>query len=82
MPCWEAFRAQDAGYRDRVLPAAIRVRVSVEAGVTMGWTEWIGSGTAVGIDRFGASAPGEVVLERLGMTVDAIVAAVERQLAR
>jgi transketolase len=79
MPCWEVFRAQDAAYRDSVLPPSIRRRVSIEAGVTMGWAEWLQGGVAVGIDRFGASAPGEVLLEQLGLTVEAVVAAVERQ---
>ena len=83
MPCWEAFAAQPQAYRDQVLPPSVRARVSVEAGVTFGWSAWIGDlGQAVGIDRFGASAPGELVLEKLGITADAVTAAARRSLER
>jgi transketolase len=82
MPCWEQFHAQSAEYREHVLPSAITARVSVEAGVTGGWQAWIGlDGTAIGIDRFGASAPGPVLMEKLGFTVERIAAAV-RSLVR
>ena len=77
MPCVELFQAQDTHYQDSVLPPGVP-RVSIEAGVTFGWSDIVGStGASVGIDRFGASAPGGVVAERLGMTVDAVVRAVE-----
>jgi len=65
MPCWELFAEQDDAYRDDVLPATLP-SVSVEAAVTMGWERWVDR--AVGIDRFGASAPGPEVLEKLGIT--------------
>ncbi len=82
MPCWELFAAQPQAYRDEVLPPAQRNRVSVEAGITMGWREHLGDrGIAVGIDRFGASAPGEVILEQLGITPAAVAAAAKRVLA-
>ncbi len=69
MPCWEAFAAQDQAYRDSVLPPAIEARVSVEAGVTFGWERWIGSrGVAIGVDTFGASAPGPKLFEEYGLT--------------
>ncbi|MBM3978056.1 MAG: transketolase [Planctomycetes bacterium] len=69
LPCWEAFAAQPQAYRDSVLPPAVRARVSIEAGATFGWQRWIGDhGVAIGIDRFGASAPGNVNLEQLGIT--------------
>ncbi len=69
MPSWEIFDAQDQDYKDSVLPPNVETRVSVEAGVTLGWERYIGfKGTAIGIDRFGASAPGETVLENLGIT--------------
>jgi transketolase len=64
MPSWELFAAQDDGYRDDVLPPTLP-SVSVEAGVTMGWERWVDR--AVGIDRFGASAPGAEVLDKLGI---------------
>jgi transketolase len=79
LPCWELFAAQPEAYRDAVLPPAQHRRVSVEAGVTFGWREYIGDrGIAIGIDRYGASAPGEVVLEKLGITAAAVVEAVQR----
>jgi transketolase len=68
MPSWEIFEAQDEEYKNSVLPPEIEARISVEAGVTMGWERYVGSrGASVGIDRFGASAPGELVLEKLGI---------------
>jgi transketolase len=79
MPSWELFAEQDPAYRESVLPRARWQRVSVEAGVTQGWREHVGDrGASVGIDRYGASAPGEVVLEKLGITPAAVVAAVKR----
>jgi transketolase len=76
MPCWSRFSRQDAAYREAVLPKAVTNRVSVEAGVTLGWERWVGTaGRSVGIDRFGASAPGPLVMEKLGITVAAVVAA-------
>jgi transketolase len=79
LPCWELFAAQPQSYRDTVLPPAQHRRVSVEAGVTFGWREYIGDrGIAIGIDRYGASAPGELVLEKLGITAAAVVEAVQR----
>jgi transketolase len=74
MPCWEIFSAQEQAYRDEVLPPEIRTRVSVEAGVTHGWRRWAGDdGDMIGIDgRFGASAPGQKVLDELGFTAENI----------
>jgi len=71
MPCWELFAEQDQTYRDAVLPAQVP-KLSVEAGVTLGWERWVD--LPVGIDRFGASAPGSVVLEKLGMNPDNVAA--------
>jgi len=71
MPCWRAFEAQDVTYRDEVLPPAITRRLSVEAGTTLGWARW--AAHQQGIDTFGASAPAELLAERFGMTVDAVV---------
>ena len=82
LPCWEAFVAQDAAYRDEVLPPAVRARVAVEAGVTFGWAELVGpAGRVVGLDRYGASAPAEVLLEKFGFTVDAVLAAARSSMA-
>src|SRR5262249_38603174 len=76
MPCWELFAAHSPDHRDpAVLPPGVGARLSVEAGVTLGWKEWVGDhGDTIGVDRFGASAPGGEVLERLGFTVDNVVA--------
>ncbi|HEV7732440.1 MAG TPA: transketolase, partial [Candidatus Binatia bacterium] len=74
MPCWELFREQPDDYRESVLPTAVRKRVGVESGVSLGWDRWVGlDGTTVTIDRFGASAPGERVMKELGLTVEHVV---------
>ena len=67
MPSWELFAAQGDGYRDSVLPPGMPA-VAVEAGVSQGWERWVDR--VVGIDRFGASAPGALVLEKLGITAE------------
>jgi transketolase len=83
MPCWEAFAEQDAEYRASVLLPEVRTRVSVEAGVTLGWERWLGDGgVAVGLDRYGASAPGEVNLERLGFSAENVAGQVRSLLGR
>jgi transketolase len=82
MPCWELFREQDAAYKESVLPAARWQRISIEAGITLGWREYISDrGIAIGVDRFGASAPGEVLMDKLGITPAAVVDAAKRLLA-
>ncbi len=79
MPCWELFEAQPQEYRDEVLPPDAKARLSVEAGVALGWRRWVGDdGDSVSLERFGASAPGATVLENLGFSVDTVV---ERALA-
>jgi transketolase len=71
MPCWELFATQPRDYRDDVIPPDVRARLSVEAGISLGWERWIGdAGASVAIDRFGASAPGDEVLARLGFTAE------------
>jgi transketolase len=76
LPCWTRFQRQDAAYREAVLPRACKRRVSLEAGVTLGWERWIGAeGRSVGIDHFGASAPGNVLMEKFGMTPKSVVEA-------
>jgi transketolase len=83
MPSWELFAAQPAAYRDGVLPREVRRRLAVEAAATLGWERWVGSeGTVVGLDRFGASAPGEVNLRELGFTVENVVARARALLGR
>jgi len=71
MPSWELFEAQGEEYRNEVLPPEIDTRLAVEAGVTQGWHKYVGRrGEVIGVERFGASAPGGVVLERLGFSAD------------
>ncbi len=80
LPSWELFDSAPQEYRDRVLPPAVRARVSVEAGVRLGWEHYAGlEGERVGIDRFGASAPYKVLYEKFGITA-AVVAAAARRL--
>jgi len=75
MPCIELFEAQDADYRDEVLPREVRARLAVEPGATISWGKWVGlDGDVIGLDRFGASAPGTTVLEKLGFTTESIIA--------
>ena len=82
MPCWEVFAAQAAAYRADVLPAAA-LKVSVEAGVTMGWERWTGNdGLNIGIDHFGASAPAERLYAEYGLTAPAVAARVKARLGR
>jgi transketolase len=74
LPCWERFEAQDQAYRDSVLPPAIRARVSVEAGVSLGWDRWVGDdGAMISLDHFGASAPAGTIFEKFGFTIDRVV---------
>jgi transketolase len=82
MPSWYLFGQQNPAYRNEVLPPSVTARVSIEAASTFGWERWIGcSGRALGIDRFGASAPAEVLYEKFGLTADALVAAAKELLA-
>jgi transketolase len=75
MPSWELFEAQDAAYRESVLPKAVTKRLAVEAASSFGWSKYIGTeGDSVSIDRFGASAPGNVCLEKFGFSVDNVLA--------
>ena len=76
LPSFDRFKAQSAEYRNSVLPATITKRLSIEAGSTFGWGEFVGTaGKSLGIDKFGASAPGEKVLAEYGFTVENVVAA-------
>lgn len=76
LPCFERFERQSAEYRESVLPKSCTRRISIEAGVTDLWWKYVGTeGKALGIDRFGISAPGNVVMKELGMTKEDVVAA-------
>lgn len=75
MPSWELFDTQDEQYRESVLPKGVKKRLAVEAASSFGWCRYVGSeGATIGIDRFGASSPGDVALEKFGYTVDNVVA--------
>jgi transketolase len=70
MPSWNLFDAQPRRYRESVLPPSVRARLAVEAGSTQGWRKYVGDeGDVIGVDRFGASAPGEIVMREYGFTV-------------
>jgi transketolase len=75
MPCMELFEAQPDAYREEVLPGAVGARLAVEPGASMSWWKWVGDrGDVLGLDRFGASAPGTTVLEKLGFGSENIAA--------
>jgi transketolase len=83
MPSTDVFDAQDPDYRDRVLPGAVRARVAVECGTGDYWRKYVGlDGAVVGIDRFGESAPGDVLMKHFGFTVENVVRAVQKVLQR
>lgn len=73
MPCWELFEKQSDEYKNKVLPKNVINRISVEAGTTIGWSQYVGNnGVSIGIDHFGESAPGEVIMEKKGFSVENI----------
>lgn len=73
-PCWELFERQDRAYRESVLPPEVTARISIEAAVPLGWKRWVGDrGAAIGLHRFGASAPYQQIYEHLGLTPDRVV---------
>jgi transketolase len=83
MPSWELFGAQPQSYRDEVLPPNIRARVSIEAASPFGWERYVGlDGAIIGVNRFGASAPGAVVMRKYGFTPDHVVETAKAVLAR
>ena len=74
MPSWERFLAQPAAYRDAVLPRQVRARLSIEAGVSLGWERWVGDeGAILALDGFGLSAPAEQIFERFGFSPENVV---------
>ena len=82
MPCREWFDAQDGSYQEEVLPADVRARVSVEAGIAMGWREVVGdAGRSISIEHFGASADYERLFQEFGITADAVAAAARESIA-
>jgi transketolase len=83
MPCQEWFLEQDLAYQQLVLPPDVKVRASIEAAVTMGWRDFVGDhGEMLGLNHYGASAPGAVLFEQFGLTADRLVAAVHSSLSK
>ena len=83
MPSWSLFEDQEESYRESVLPRGIKKRVTIEAASPIGWHRWAGDeGVVIGVDRFGASAPGQDVFDHLGFTADHVAAAALRILGR
>jgi transketolase len=82
MPCWELFAEQERDYRESVIPPAVKARLGVEAGASLGWHRWVGdSGDTLCLDRFGASAPGATALKELGFNVENVLARARALLA-
>jgi transketolase len=83
MPCLEWFNEEDDAYREEILPAAVRARVSVEAGIALGWRGVVGDdGESVSLEHFGASADYQVLYEKFGFTAEHVVAAARTSQAR
>ena len=83
MPCVEWFAGQDASYQEEVLPPGIRARVSVEAGIALGWREFVGdAGECVSLEHYGASADAQILFKEFGFTADHVAAAARSSLAR
>ena len=83
MPSWERFDRQPRDYRDKVLPPQVSARIAVEAGIKLGWEHYVGfNGKIIGMETFGASAPGPVLYEKFGFTVEKIIEAARDLLHR
>ncbi len=83
VPSWELFKEQDSAYRESVLPTALRVRLAVEAGVSQGWDRFVGdSGGILAIDHYGASAPGPLLFEKFGFTIENVMAKAKELLSK
>lgn len=81
LPSWELFEQQPVEYRQSILPASLAKRIAIEAGSTFGWSCYTGEhGLTIGINHFGASAPAEILYEKFGLTVDAVVNAARKML--
>jgi len=83
MPCWELFDAQDAAYKESVLPSNVTARVSIEMAATLGWDRYVGpKGKIIGMHSFGASAPLKDLLKKFGFDADAVVTAAKQLLGK
>lgn len=83
MPSWDRFEKQDQAYKDAVLLPDVKARVAIEMAMPLGWERYVGdAGTVIGINTFGASAPGDLIMQKFGFTVDNVVATVEKALKK
>ena len=83
VPSWELFKAQDEAYRTQVFLPDVKARVAVEAGITMGWDQFVGDGGAViGIDHYGASAPANILFQAFGFTVENVIETAKKVLSK
>ncbi|MDO8720935.1 MAG: transketolase C-terminal domain-containing protein, partial [Syntrophales bacterium] len=83
LPSWELFDGQPLAYRQEVLPANVKARVAVEAGIKLGWEHYVGmDGAVVGMEGFGASAPANVLYEKFGVTANRVVETVKKLLKK
>jgi transketolase len=83
MPCWKLFEWQDDAYKESVIPASVKARVGVEAGVDAGWWKYLGpNGEFVGMNSFGASAPGNLCFQKFGITTEAVMAAAKKSISK
>ncbi len=82
-PSWELFEKQDKAYQESVLPSSMKIRLAVEAGVSQGWERWVGDdGASLCVNRFGASAPGNVLFEKYGFTVENVITQAKKLLSK
>ena len=78
MPSWDLFEKQDAAYKESVLPKDVKKRLGIEMGVSLGWHKYVGDeGDILAIDTFGASAPGNIVIEKYGFTEENVISKVK-----
>src|SRR5699024_11110261 len=83
MPAWDLFEAQDEAYKESVIPSNVRARVGIEMASPLGWDRYTGpTGEIIAIDQFGASAPGDKVIEEYGFTVDHVIEKTKRTMNR
>nr|MDF9458964.1 transketolase C-terminal domain-containing protein [Bacillus pumilus] len=81
LPAWDRFDQQSDEYKESVLPTAVRARIAIEMGASLGWERYTGlDGDVIAIDKFGASAPGETIIEKYGFTVSNVVSRVKAKL--
>jgi len=82
-PSWELFEQQTEEYKESVIPANVKSRISVEAGIKMGWEKYVGdNGESISVEKFGSSAPVDIVMEKYGFTADHVYEVAKNVIAR